>query len=302
MRLSSGFLCPAIATSSSAVCGKGKAITGISIISGGNILLVEDSRINQAFVEEVLAQIECDVTTVSNGQEALDTLKSGRHFDLVLMDCQMPVMDGFEATRRICSMKEDGGVRKELPVIALTANAMKGDRQRCIEAGMDDYITKPVRKKDLKEKIYFWIKKKEISVSEDDGAANEKRDDTIIDYALLEEARSLLKDKFDLLMDHYIEDVENYIRDIETAAACGDMEAVVRPAHTIKSTSKRMGALRLADLALAIELGARDAAKAGQPDAPALMEQIRALPGMFAQTRDMLLKAKDSGAVRAGSM
>jgi CheY-like chemotaxis protein len=218
------------------------------------------------------------------------------------MDCQMPVMDGFEATRRICAMKESGGVRKGLPVIALTANAMKGDRQRCIEAGMDDYITKPVRKKDLKEKIYLWIKKKEISVSEDDGAANESAGDTIVDYALLEEARSILKDKFDLLLDHYVEDVENYIRDIETAAAGGDMEAAVRPAHTIKSTSKRMGALRLADLALASELGAKDAVESGQPDAPALMEHIRALPGVFAQTRDMLLKAKDSGAVRTGSV
>ena len=232
----------------------------------------------------------------------LDTVKADRPFDLVLMDCQMPVMDGFEATRRICAMKESGEVRKGLPVIALTANAMKGDRQRCIEAGMDDYITKPVRKKDLKEKIYFWIKKKEISVNEDDGEASEKSDDTIVDYALLEEARSLLKDKFDLLLGHYIEDVENYIRDIETAAAGGDMEAVVRPAHTIKSTSKRMGALRLSHLARDIELEAKDAAETGEPNNPALMEHIHALPDVFAQTKDMLLKAKDSGAVRAGSM
>jgi PAS domain S-box-containing protein len=271
-------------------------------LKGSHILLVEDSRINQAFVEEVLAQIECDVTTVSNGQEALDALKSGRHFDLVLMDCQMPVMDGFEATRRICAMKESGDVRKGLPVIALTANAMKGDRQRCMEAGMDDYITKPVRKKDLKEKIYFWIKKKEISVTEDDGEASENSDDAIVDYALLEEARALLKDKFDLLLGHYIEDVENYIREIETAAADGDMEAAIRPAHTIKSTSKRMGALRLANLAKDIELEAKAAAESGEPNNPALMEHIRVLPDVFAQTKDMLLKAKDSGAVRAGSM
>lgn len=276
-------------------------------LKGSHILLVEDSRINQAFVEEVLAQIECDVTTVSNGQEALDTLQSGKYFDLVLMDCQMPVMDGFEATRRICSMKEDGVIRKGLPVIALTANAMKGDRQRCIEAGMDDYITKPVRKKDLKEKIYFWIKQKEITVHEEgeEASGNNEDGNTIVDYTLLEEARSILKDKFDLLLDHYIEDVETYIREIETAAAGGDLEAAIRPAHTIKSTSKRMGALRLADIAKDIELAAKDEAAAGRHDLshnPALAENIRALPGVFEQTRLMLVKAKGSGAVRAGSM
>ncbi len=136
-------------------------------LEGSKILLVEDSRINQAFVEEVLAQLACNVTTVSNGQEALDTL-SGQTYDLVLMDCQMPVMDGFEATKRICALKGRGAIDKDLPVLALTANAMKGDRQRCMDAGMNDYITKPVRKKELKEKIYFWIKREQITVEEED--------------------------------------------------------------------------------------------------------------------------------------
>lgn len=136
-------------------------------LEGSKILLVEDSRINQAFVEEVLAQLACNVTTVSNGQEALDTL-SGQTYDLVLMDCQMPVMDGFEATKRICALKDRGAIDKDLPVLALTANAMKGDRQRCMDAGMNDYITKPVRKKELKEKIYFWIKREQITVEEED--------------------------------------------------------------------------------------------------------------------------------------
>lgn len=211
----------------------------------------------------------------------------------------MPVMDGFESTRRICAMKERGDVDKDLPILALTANAMKGDRQRCLEAGMNDYITKPVRKKELKEKIYFWIKREKININDDeaqgsnaplspDGKAE------IIDHRLLEEARTLLKDKFDLLLGCYIEDVENYIREMQKAAATKNVEGIVLPAHTIKSTSKRMGALRLSDIAKDIELAAREAANANDhgPCSADIMVNIHTITTVFKETRDVLLKSR----------
>lgn len=262
-------------------------------LEGSKILLVEDSRINQAFVEEVLAQLACAVTTVSNGQEALNTLAS-HTFDLVLMDCQMPVMDGFEATRRICSMKENGTIDKDLPVIALTANAMKGDRQRCIDAGMNDYITKPVRKKELKEKIYFWIKREKIVVAEEEEEtvlSNALPASGILDEALFAEARALLKDKFDMLLGLFIEDVETYIREMQDAADKHNPEGLVRPAHTIKSTSKRMGAVRLSDIARDLE---RRAANANQSWDDGMLEDLKILTVVFEETKDVLLKAKSA--------
>ena len=94
------------------------------------------------------ARNDAGVTIANNGEEALEAMQSQR-FDLILMDIQMPVMDGFESARTICDLKKRGGVKKNMPIIALTANAMKGDRERCFEAGMDDHVAKPVRKRDL---------------------------------------------------------------------------------------------------------------------------------------------------------
>lgn len=266
-------------------------------LDGSHILLVEDSRLNQAFAEEVLSQLGCDVTTVSNGQEALDVI-TAQSFDLVLMDCQMPVMDGFEASRRIRSLKEQGKLPAALPVLALTANAMKGDRQRCFEAGMDDYITKPVRKKELKEKIYYWIKKETVIV-QDDGEqhkpdpaqARQNTTDatTLLDRDTLEEARALLKDKFDFLLGCYIDDVEAYIREIQDAVTNRNIEGVVRPAHTIKSTSKRMGAMLLSDVARDVETQAREAANTNDPSiSEKMLSDIKRMSSVFEQTRAKL--------------
>jgi len=273
-------------------------------LSGSRILLVEDSRLNQAFAEEVLSQLSCNVTTVSNGAEAVEAVQK-QTFDLILMDCQMPVMDGFEAAERICGLKDKGVVPSGLPIIALTANAMKGDKQRCIDAGMDDYITKPVRKKELKEKIYSWLGHgtlpdyheesdrvllHETELEEGNSPA------MIIDEDILNDARAILKDKFDFMVDCYIEDVENYIHEIQAAAVKHDIEAMVRPAHTIKSTSKRMGALQLSDIARDIELSAKEAANGNAPapwdSSSPVLDNVRTMSIIFEETRDSLLRKK----------
>jgi two-component system sensor histidine kinase/response regulator len=272
-------------------------------LEGTRILLVEDSRLNQAFAEEVLAQILCDVTTVSNGQEAIDIL-AHETFDLVLMDCQMPVMDGFEASRRICQMKAENLIPATMPIIALTANAMKGDKQRCMEAGMDDYITKPVRKNELKEKIYTWVHGKgHDTVSTLDNAQEASFDmkgygqSILLDMNALNEARTLLKDKFDYMVDCYIEDVENYLIEMKEAIQKQDLESLIRPAHTIKSTSKRMGAMALSDLARDIERMARAAEEEKNVyefwESSLLTNSIQAISQLFETTRERLLQPRD---------
>ncbi|NNJ97356.1 MAG: response regulator [Gammaproteobacteria bacterium] len=118
----------------------------------GHVLLVEDNPINQMIAQKMLEKIGLESTVASDGQQALDRLAQGA-FDAVLMDCQMPVMDGFEATRRI----KEQDVSLKLPIIAMTANVMEGDRDKCIEAGMNDYIGKPVIEAELKKVLLRWL-------------------------------------------------------------------------------------------------------------------------------------------------
>ncbi len=126
---------------------------------GARILLVEDSRVNQQFAAEVLSKFGCIVTTADNGIDALKAVKA-YPFNLIFMDCQMPEMDGFEASTHLSAMKQRGEI-PDIPIIALTANAMKGDRERCLEAGMNDYVSKPVRKKELKQILLKWLPPKD---------------------------------------------------------------------------------------------------------------------------------------------
>ncbi len=125
----------------------------------GDLLLVEDNRVNQLVAKKLLGDLGFDVHLAENGQEALDMVTE-RAWRVVLMDCQMPVMDGYEATTAIRH------VRAKQLVIAMTANAMQGDREKCIASGMDDYVSKPVRKDALVEVLARWLARNETRASE----------------------------------------------------------------------------------------------------------------------------------------
>ncbi len=120
--------------------------------AGQRILVAEDNEINQIVAKEILTKsgFRCDI--VGDGRKAVEQAQSGQ-YDLILMDCQMPVMDGFDATREIRRLERGGhlpaGTGRRIPIVALTANAMKGDRERCLEAGMDAYASKPINPKEL---------------------------------------------------------------------------------------------------------------------------------------------------------
>lgn len=126
-----------------------------SVSTGGeghSVLLVEDNQVNQLVAKAILAKLGYQVTIAYNGQQAVDIVKT-QPFDAILMDCHMPIMDGYEATRII---KSELG-KKDLPIIAVTANVMHGDREKCYSAGMDDYITKPYERHVLLEVLKKWI-------------------------------------------------------------------------------------------------------------------------------------------------
>jgi CheY-like chemotaxis protein len=120
----------------------------------GRVLLVEDNAVNRLIAQRMLQKMGVDVAIAENGQEALEATR-GASFDLILMDCQMPVMDGFEATVAIRSLEQEQG--GHTPIVALTASVLPTDKARCLEAGMDDFLTKPLSVPDLRAAVSRWL-------------------------------------------------------------------------------------------------------------------------------------------------
>ena len=159
----------------------------------GRVLLAEDNLINQAVAKAVLLDFGLTLEIASNGEEAL-ALITERDFDLVLMDCQMPVMDGFQATAALRQREATGGRR--LPVIALTANAMEGDRNQCLAAGMDDYLAKPYTRAQLEQTLRRWLPLPDESAGSDASAAVAKvveaaESTAVIDRKVLDRYREI---------------------------------------------------------------------------------------------------------------
>jgi two-component system, sensor histidine kinase and response regulator len=128
----------------------------------GRVLVVEDNVVNQRLVRRLIEKLGCQVDLVGNGTEAVAAVRR-RSYELILMDCQMPIMDGFDATRQI--RVEELARRHHTPIVAMTASAMGGDREHCLESGMDDYITKPLKFNELKAAVERWCPKAEQPIA-----------------------------------------------------------------------------------------------------------------------------------------
>lgn len=126
-----------------------------------NILVADDYPMNLELMKDILDIMKCNVDTAEDGQEALD-MHSKKTYDIIFMDCQMPVMDGYSASKKIRENEEDG--EPKTTIIAVTANALSGDREKCIESGMDDYISKPTKATTIEEKLeqYSSLSKKQV--------------------------------------------------------------------------------------------------------------------------------------------
>ncbi|MDF7799947.1 ATP-binding protein [Pontiellaceae bacterium B1224] len=128
-------------------------LSTLTNVSSCRILVTEDNLVNQTVAKRMLMKGGFEVEVAENGEEALHKVTSGTPFDLIFMDCQMPRMDGYEASRQIRKYEKESGTGSRIPIVALTANAMQGDREKCLDAGMDDYIPKPVKKEALFEML-----------------------------------------------------------------------------------------------------------------------------------------------------
>ena len=226
---------------------------------GIRVLLAEDNAVNRDVAMAMLDDIGCRYDAVRNGEEALAALAS-RHYDLVLMDCQMPVMDGYRATQEIRRRESLQGSDLHIPVIALTANAIKGDRDTCLAAGMDDYLSKPFKLNDLRELIALWSDANRPSTSGESSLENITPDDEAVDLInseALDEIRSLQSPRRPTLLADLIrsffESSEGLIEDLRNAVEADDATAVSETAHALKSSSGNVGARAVSKLASELE-------------------------------------------------
>jgi CheY-like chemotaxis protein len=246
---------------------------------GLRLLLVEDNSVNLLVAQRLLQVLGCTVTTATDGEQGLLQLQT-RAFDLVLMDCQMPVLDGYSATRRWREQEAAEG-RPRLPIVAMTANAMAGDRERCLQAGMDDYLSKPVNRESLQACLLRW------QLTMEDNAADARNTPTplppplpplvadngnddvspgVLDTGVLDELQEVIGAETATIIAVFLEDTPPLIRQLQDASVAADLETLRALAHSLKSASANVGAMALSVAARRIEHDAR----AGTLERPAV--------------------------------
>ena len=213
----------------------------------GRVLLVEDNPVNLGVVQKALAKLGLNCETAADGSEALTQYRRQR-FDLILMDCQMPVMDGYEATRQIREFEEAQG-RPPATIVAMTANAMAGDREKCIAAGMDDYLAKPVGLGQLRQSVSNWLAAPSAPPLQQVDEASPAAVAGVIDEAVLRELQEIMDEDYLDLLRTYLGNAPELIGQTRTAIESGDAAAMVLPVHSLKSSSANVGAMRLSELA-----------------------------------------------------
>ena len=236
------------------------------------LLLVEDNPVNLLVAQKLLAALGFNCDTAANGDLALKRMQADA-FDLVLMDCQMPVLDGYAATRRWRELEAERADGTRLPIVAMTANAMAGDRQRCLDAGMDDYLAKPVSREQLEGCLHRWLPDRMNFVLRNAAlvppaepappspavatARAPAPSFPVLDQTMLEELREIAGDETTRIITIFLEDAPRLIGTLEKAAAVPDLDAMRDAAHTLKSSSANVGAMALSAAAKRVELGAR---------------------------------------------
>ena len=263
------------------------------------ILLVEDNPINQRVALEMLSEIETNTVSVANnGSIALDLLQQ-ESFDLVFMDLQMPVMDGFEATAAIRA--KETGSKERLPIIAMTANAMKGDRERCLEAGMDGYVSKPIKWAKIHAEmvhvltVFGKIQENYLLLATDSLKENDVEIIQVSTMSPLEnypleafnktaflETYGENSQIFDDLISLFFSDIPTMLDQVKTAVRNRDSKALDSSAHSLKGAVGAYEAVRARDAAFSLERMGKDSRFDGAEEAFAYLEQeIQMLGGIL---------------------
>jgi len=234
---------------------------------GGRILLAEDNEINALLATTILEEAGFSVEAVVNGAEAVDAARRGA-FDLVLMDVQMPVMDGLQATREIRALQ---GAAASVPIVALTANAMRSDQDTCLAAGMNDFVSKPLDPDDFLNTVHRFVG--EHGRRSDDAAPKSASEVVDLDDSQLDGLMKMMPVvRFRAIIEGFLAAAQSRLQRIEACAASGDMVGLAREAHDLKGVSGNFGARRLQHLADRLELVAK---ASDQQEAKNLTLEIR---------------------------
>ena len=240
------------------------------------VLLVEDTSANQALALAMLRRLGCQATLAENGLQALEALER-ESFDLVLMDCQMPEMDGYQASKIIREREARGGIRtsgmqSRLPIIALTAHALKGDEEKCLAAGMDAYLAKPFSRLALQDMLKRWGERgrnvspppiaQVVQETETPLRIAAAYNGAPVDMRVIDEMAQLQvpgqEDIVSRLLRVFLDNTPRKIADLERAVAEGDVKGVKENAHALKSGCAQFGAYPLSNIAAALETAARN--------------------------------------------
>lgn len=244
-----------------------------SLLQSTRVLLAEDNRVNQQLIIEYLRRVDAVVCVVSNGREAVERVAE-QPFDVILMDLQMPVLDGLDATRQIRKMVD----KHDVPIIALTASAMPGDKERCLGVGMNGYVTKPVSKLDLYNNLLQWVKPQGV---EQAGIMEVKPPDMIGILDLQDALKRLEQDKeaLQILFKLFMSEHKDDLWEIRSALRRQQPEVASKLLHTLKGVSANISAARLQLVAGELEWRLRQNEVLSETD----LEQLQQV---FSQTRE----------------
>ncbi|WP_084332550.1 response regulator [Marinobacterium jannaschii] len=226
-----------------------------------HVLVVEDNTVNQMVAKANLERLGIATDIANNGQEAVDAAREF-HYDLIFMDCQMPVLDGYEATRMIRSLADSSNAG--VPIIAMTANAMQGDRERCLEAGMDDYLSKPTSPEKLENTLKQWIHRSDTAAPaparemSSHLTGDEEMGMSVFDISTLEEQVSSDYQLIQAIIDAFLQELPEQLAQLRHSLSEDDTETAARHAHKAKGTCLTIGAIALSHLALEIELTCKE--------------------------------------------
>jgi PAS domain S-box-containing protein len=266
------------------------------------VLMAEDNGVNQVVARNMLKVMGCEFDIVPNGQEAFDAVRQGG-YDMVLMDCQMPVMDGYDATRAIraweASQAELGADRPRIPIVALTANALVGDAEVCLAAGMDGHLAKPYSRKQLTTVMARWLPAHVVHEEEPMGAAPapatlpvpasaplvDADEEPLLDQSALDNIRAVDEDGSVLaeVVQMYLDEAPLQLGGLRQALSTGVGADLSRIAHALKSASFNVGAKRIGDLCRELERQGKAA------DLASAAESVAAIENLYKKIRPRLL-------------